>query len=245
MDKFVAYSPSSKKILKIAQLSASLPVNIIILGQTGVGRKLLAAKILPDAKSFNARELEKLISKKLIKLQEYNELIIYDINKVLNKSQFLNELSSVKIVATGFKEDEAYVNTFAVKLEIPPLEEREEDLKELIKQYTKEAKKIYPSTIIPKDINIDISGNGITLKQSIYKSILLKSMNKKEIVDTLYDYFMRDFKDEKSYKELLEIFEIPLLKAAKKVYKSQLQMANRLKINRITLRKKLTKYFGE
>ncbi len=58
-------------------------------------------------------------------------------------------------------------------------------------------------------------------------------------------FFVREFKVERTYKQLLEVFEIPLLKAAKKVYKSQLQMANKLNINRITLRKKLNKYFGE
>ena len=91
---------------------------------------------------------------------------------------------------------------------------------------------------------MDLTGNGITLKQSIYKSILLQSMNKYEVMDTLYDFFVRELKEERTYKTLLEVFEIPLLKASKKVYKSQLQTAKKLNINRITLRKKLNKYFG-
>lgn len=245
MDKFLACSESSKKILKIAQMSSNLPVNVIILGQIGVGRKLLAHEILPNAQSFDARELENSISNDKVDLKQYNNLIIYDINRVLNKTEFLNSLADIKIVATGFHESEDYINQFAVKLEILPLEERKDDLNKLIQFYTQEAKKIYPSTVIPKDIKIDISGNGITLKQSIYKSILLKSMTKQDMVNTLYDFFVRELKDERSYKQLLEMFEVPLLKAARKVFKSQLQMANKLSINRITLRKKLNKYFGE
>ncbi len=245
MNKFISLSPSSKKILKIAQLSSNLPVNIIILGQIGVGRKLLAHEILNDAHSFDARELEKLILDKKIDLEQYSSLIIYDINRVLNKDEFLVSLKGIKLVVTGFLEDEEYIGQFAVKLEIPPLEQREEDLNELIKVYVNEAKKIYRSTIVPKDIKIDISGNGITLKQSIYQSILLKSITKQELMNTLYDFFVKELKNERSYKELLELFEVPLLKAARKVYKSQLQMANILNINRITLRKKLHKYFGE
>ncbi len=245
MEDFIALSPSSKKILKIAQMSSDLPVNVIILGQTGIGRKLLAKKILPNAQSFMAKELEKLIIDNKINLQEYNAIIIYDINKVINKVEFFDKLKSLKIVATGFTEDQDYMNNFAVKLEVPPLEERKEDLDELIQIYTKEAKKIYSSSITSEDIKIDISGNAVTLKQSIYKSVLLKSITKQEMMDTLNDFFIREFKDDRSYKQLLEIFEIPLLKAARKVYKSQLQMANKLNINRITLRKKLNKYFGE
>ncbi|MBD3830017.1 MAG: Fis family transcriptional regulator, partial [Arcobacter sp.] len=47
---------------------------------------------------------------------------------------------------------------------------------------------------------------------------------------------------ENSYKDLSYIFEVPLLKAATKKYKSQVQVAKHLGLNRITLRKKLEIY---
>ncbi len=245
MSKFIALSPSSKKILHIANMSANLPVNILITGEFGVGRKLLANEVFPNLQSFDGRKLEKLILENKINLEEYSAIIVFDINKVLNKIEFLEKLKNIKIVATGFLESQDYINKFAVKIDIPPLEQRKEDLDELIQIYTNEAKKIYPSTTIPKNIHIDISGNAITLKQSIYKSILLKSITKQELMDTLNNFFVQEFKDKRDYKQLLEIFEIPLLQAARKIYKSQVQMANKLNINRITLRKKLHKYFGE
>ena len=188
MEKFIALSPSTKKIIKVAKMASSLPVNVLITGQAGVGRKLLSAYILPNTQSFKANELEKLINSNLIDLEQYKSIIIFDIQKVINKKEFIQKL---------------------------------------------------------KDIKIDLSGNGITLKQSIYKSILLKSISKQEIIDTLYSYFTKELKDGRDYKKLLEIFEIPLLKASRDIFKSQLQMATKLKINRITLRKKLNKYFGE
>ncbi len=245
MENFISKSEASKKVLKIAQMSANLPVNVLILGQIGVGRKLLAKEILPTAQAYDARVFEQLIIEDKIDLKKLNQVILYDINKVLNKSQFLNYLNGIKIVATGFAGADEYFEQFAVKIDILPLEERAEDLEELITYYSNEAKKIYASNITSKDININLSGNGITLKQSIYKSILLKSITKQELKDTLEEFFIKEFKVERSYKQLLEIFEIPLLKASKKVYKSQLQMAKKLNINRITLRKKLNKYFGE
>ena len=62
---------------------------------------------------------------------------------------------------------------------------------------------------------------------------------------SLEQFILNKLKKEYNYKDLLEYFEIPLLKAAKKEYKSQLQMANKLQINRITLRKKIDQYSTE
>jgi DNA-binding NtrC family response regulator len=245
MKKFIALSPSTKKILKVAKMSATLPVNVLITGEAGVGRKLLSSTISPDAQSFKAKELEKLINSNNIDLEQFNTLIVYDIHKVTNQQEFINKLKDIKVVATSFDIVDELNEYFAVKIEIPPLDTRVEDLDELTNIYIKEATKIYSLSILKKDIKRDLSGNGITLKQSIYKSILLKSISKKEMMDTLNNFFLRELKDGKNYKALLEVFEIPLLKASRKIFKSQLQMANNLKINRITLRKKLHKYFGE
>ena len=245
MKKFIALSPSTKKILKVAKMSATLPVNVLITGEAGVGRKLLSSTISPDAQSFKAKELEKLINSNNIDLEQFNTLIVYDIHKVTNKQEFINKLKDIKVVATSFDIVDELNEYFAVKIEIPPLDTRVEDLDELTNIYIKEATKIYSLSILKKDIKRDLTGNGITLKQSIYKSILLKSISKKEMMDTLNNFFLRELKDGKNYKALLEVFEIPLLKASRKIFKSQLQMANNLKINRITLRKKLHKYFGE
>ena len=104
---------------------------------------------------------------------------------------------------------------------------------------------IYNINLSLKNINLDLSGNGVTLKQSIYKSILLQSITTNDMLQTMEMYLTKKLKDGKTYRDLLEIFEVPLLKAAKKVYKSQLQLADKLEINRITLRKKIHQYFGE
>ena len=55
--KFIAKSESSKKLLNIAQMSSSLPVNVIITGETGVGKKILARTILPDVPIFQGKVL--------------------------------------------------------------------------------------------------------------------------------------------------------------------------------------------
>ena len=244
MKKFITNSEISKKILNIAQISSTMPVNIMIIGDIGVGKTLLAQHILPGVNIFDARFLENAIVQNSINLKQYSELIILNIELLLNKKEFLEKLNGIKLVVTSTILVANVEEQFAIKIDIPSLEERPEDLEELIGIYIDEAKKIYDSELDIKDIDIDISENGLSLKKSIYKSVLLKSLSDKDIKNTL-EYFMeKKLDEEKDYKSLLEFFEIPLLNAAKTKFKSQLKMAAKLKINRITLRKKLEQYFG-
>lgn len=242
--KFIAKSEASKKLLNIAQMSSSLPVNIIISGETGVGKKILAQTILPDAPLFDGKVLEESINHKTIDLDQYSELIVNDINGVLNKLEFLENLANIKIVATATFLPSDIESSFAIKIDIPPLTERPEDLEELTRIYLEEANSIYNSNIKLDALNINLEGNGISLKNSIFKNTYLKSMGSDDMKKSLEEFIYNRLDEGYTYKDLLEIFEVPLLKASKKKYKSQLQMANNLQINRITLRKKIDAYFG-
>jgi DNA-binding NtrC family response regulator len=245
MTKFIAASSISQQILKSAKLSADLPINTLIYGQTGVGKKLLAKEILPNALTINGKDLEKLIIAKQIDLATHSEIVIVNVGSVINVEEFFSHLKNIKLVGINLDKNDRFNQYFAIKIEIPSLEERVEDLQELIEIYKQEAMGIYNINLSLKNINLDLSGNGVTLKQSIYKSILLQSITTDDILQTMEMYLTKKLKDGKTYRDLLEIFEVPLLKAAKKVYKSQLQMADKLEINRITLRKKIHQYFGE
>lgn len=242
--KFIAKSEASKKLLNIAQMSSSLPVNIIISGETGVGKKILAQTILPDAPIFDGKILEESINNRTIDLEQYNEMIIKDINGVLNKIEFLENLSNIKIVATATFLPSDIESSFAIKIDIPPLNQRIEDLEELTRIYLEEANSIYNSNIKADSLDINLQQNGISLKNSIFKNTFLQSISSEDMKKSLEDFIFNKLEEGYSYKELLEVFEIPLLKASKKKYKSQLQMANNLQINRITLRKKIDTYFG-
>ncbi len=243
MKKFISLSTSSQNALKIAQISSTLPVNILVTGENGVGKKILIQEIFPNLQVFNGQKLEKMIFHKKINLDSFNTIVIYEIDALINKKDFFEKLRKIRVIATSRKELNEISTFFPVKITIEPLKNRKEDLDELINLYSNDAKKIYNCDIKIDDIKIDISQNGITLKQSIYKSILLKSLTKDELIDTMQDFFTREFENKQTtYKKLLEIFEIAILKSAKKIYKSQLQMALKLGINRITLRKKLEQY---
>ncbi|EQB39845.1 hypothetical protein M947_04510 [Sulfurimonas hongkongensis] len=244
MKNFIALSESSKKALHVAKMSAGLPVNILIYGEVGVGKKTLAKEILQNCESFEALEIEKLILNKQLDIHSFKSLMIFNIDSLINKKQFFQKLKTVRVIATASPNYRDDLNTFPIQIKLESLSKRKEDLEELTSIYINEANKVYFSNKNVADVKIDISKNGVSLKQSIYKSILLNSISKDELMDILYTYFINDLKNKKnSYKDLLEIFEIPLLRASKETYKSQVQMANHLDINRMTLRKKLSSYF--
>jgi len=242
MNNFIAKSQESKKILNIARVSSSLPVNIMIIGDEGVGKELLAYEIIPDGEKFDGRFLEQLITKEKIDLKQYKELIVTNIDYVLNKKEFIQNLDGIKIVATSSTLLSDLDISFAIKIEISPLVNRPEDLEELKNIYFKEAQELYGDNVALDSIELDLSQNAISVKRSIFKNSLLQSLDDNDIKDTIEHYIMGQLNQDKTYKDLLEIFEIPLLRAAKKKFKSQLQMALNLKINRITLRKKLDQY---
>jgi len=245
MKNFIAKSEASKKILNIAQMSANLPVNVLIVGEIGVGKKLLAQEILRNCQIFEAKVLEESIINRTIDMNEYSQIIVLNLELVLNKKEFLSNLEGIKVVATTQYQLSDIEVQFAIKIDISPLIEREEDLQELIYIYSSEAKNIYDIDIDEKNISIDLSKNGISLKQSIYKSIFLKSLQDDDVMEGLESFLLKKLESNSDYRELLKYFDIPLLRAAKTKYKSQLQMANNLHLNRITLRKKIDLYIGD
>jgi DNA-binding NtrC family response regulator len=244
MEKFVAKSEESKKILNIVQVSSHLPVNIVVRGEIGVGKKLLSKEILPNAILIDGRLLEISIINNSINIDQYTELIITDIHQVLNKKEFLENLANIKIVATSKTPIHDIEEQFAIKVDISPLNQRKEDLEEIASIYIKNANEIYNSNISLDTIDLDTSENGITLKKSIYKNTLLHSLDEKDLTQALESFISNKLDENNTYKYFLKIIEIPLLNVAKLKFKSQLQMANKLHLNRITLRKKIEQYFG-
>jgi len=247
MKRFITKSESSQQILKSAKLASTLPVNTLISGEVGVGKKLLAAEILPSSTAIEANELEKLLINNQFDLSAYKTLIVYDLHNVINIEEFLQNLKNIKLVITSQNSHNKFSSFFPIKINILPLKQRKEDLEELKNIYIKEATNIYnlSKKLSLGDIKIDLSKNGYTLKQSIYKSVLLQSITTNEMMNLLQKYLNEQLQDAKTYKELIAIFEIPILKAAKNLFKSQLKMAEKLSINRITLRKKLDMYSKE
>ncbi|MGD9624638.1 MAG: sigma 54-interacting transcriptional regulator [Arcobacter sp.] len=246
MQEYIAKDSISKEILNSAKLLQAVEVNALILGENGVGKKSLAKYILPQSEIYEAKNLQKDIVDDVLTLQ--NEAIIIDkINEITNIDIFLKwiEENSIRIIAISPTENlnQKLKDIFSINLEIPVLSKREEDTKALVNKFSQEASAILDMPLIPlSKLIINISNNSHSLRKSIYFSYLFETIGEHEILMFLEKYISENLYGENSYKDLSYIFEVPLLKAATKKYKSQVQVAKHLGLNRITLRKKLEIY---
>ena len=246
MQEYIAKDSISKEILNSAKLLQAVEVNALILGENGVGKKSLAKYILPRSEIYEAKNLQKDIADEVLLLQ--NEAIIVDkINEITNIDLFLKWIdeNSIRVIAISQTENlnQKIKDIFSINLEIPNLSKREEDTKALINKFSQEASSILDMPLIPQSkLIINISNNTHSLRKSIYFSYLFETIGEHEILMFLEKYISENLSGDNSYKDLSYIFEVPLLKASTKKYKSQVQVAKHLGLNRITLRKKLEIY---
>ncbi len=245
MQEFIAISPVSKELLNSATLIKTLNVNTLIIGNKGNGKKSLASYILPHAKIYKANELQRDINDKVYNLNN-KSIIIENIEELTNIELFLTWVSKneIFVVATTQKQElnSKLKEFFSITLFIPDLENRREDIQALANKFSLEAKEILCAQKKPDKLIMNINQNAISLRKSIYFSYLFDSISENEIMMLLEKFMFNNFEGENSYKDFSYLFEIPILKAAQKKYKSQLQMSKYLGINRITLRKKLDIY---
>lgn len=242
MQEYIAAAPASKEILNSATLLKSLGVNALISGSSGTGKKTLASYILPNTTIYNAKELQQDISDNILSLN--NQSIIIDkIENITNIELFLSWANEhdIRVIATTSKEE---LNTklkdfFSITLFIPNLESRKEDIKPLANKFSNEAMQILGASKKPEKLIINTSQNAISLRKSIYFSYLFESIGENEIMMLLEKFMLDNMHGENAYRDLVYLFEAPLLRASQKKYKSQLQMSRHLGLNRITLRKKL------
>ena len=216
---FLAKSEYLQKIKRLADMAKELKVNAYIWGERGVGKSFLAKYIAPNA-VINPTA------------PTINPVIIedFDKNPVLDfKNNFL--------IATGTEplNKDLLKRYFTMDIEIKPLKDHPEDIEEFIEYFKQQAKE---ELKIDKDISIknpDISENLNSLKKQIYKMYLMPE-NKDEILNLLYEYYL---KNHSTYEEELNDFEKTLFSAMKARYHSKLKISEKLKINRVTLTKKM------
>ena len=246
MQEYIAKASISKEILNSAKLLQAVGVNALILGEMGVGKKSLAKYILPQSEIYEAKQLQKDIADDVLSLN--NDAIIVDkLHEITNIDLFLKliENNSIRVIAISNTENlnQKLKDIFSINLEIPNLSKREEDTKALVTKFSQEASSILEMPLISQSkLIINTSTNTHSLRKSIYFSYLFETIGEHEILMFLEKYISENLKGENSYKDLSYIFEVPLLKASTKKYKSQVQVAKHLGLNRITLRKKLEIY---
>jgi len=240
MHNFTSKSSTIQDIIKGLNLTKSLFVSSIIIGEPHTGKKALISSIFEDLPLVSAKDSD--ILKDAIK--QYDELIITDFEHIQNIPTSLLEDKKIIATANSITNQSFIDNLFAFIYHIPPLKDRTEDIKHLGNLYIKEAKN---KLMIQKEINLDdislnLDQNTKSLQASIYKYVLKHSMDKEDLKESLYNYIYEHIDGNNAYKEFLDIYEEPLIKAGLSKYHSQLKLSSILGINRNTLRKKILEH---
>jgi DNA-binding protein Fis len=240
MQTFITKSQTIQDIIKGLELSKNLFVSSIIIGAPHTGKKSLLRKIFKDTTIISAKDKIQLEST----LESCDEIIITDFELLDNISKY--DLGDKKIIATAnyVHNQELIDDTFAFIYHIPPLIERQDDVKLLASHYLECAKEDLglDSDINTNKIDLDLSNNTKSLKQSIYKYMMIESMSIDDIKSAIYEYLYQNLDGKDGYKEHLHIYEEPLINAGLSRYKSQLKLSSILGINRNTLRKKILEH---
>jgi len=238
---FISSSDASLEALKTANLLKGLPINAFIFGQSGTGKKSLAKYILPDAPVIDASlytELEGALS-------SHKTLIVENFDKIPNYDNFKHLLDKygVRIMAlanTLFNQD-IIDSFFGIKVFLPPLSERPEDVDTLCEYFLQEAKQTLSiqNSVQLNRADIDLSNNAHSVRRHVYMQVQLQDINEAELMSIMQTFLQSRLGGNNDYRNFLYLFEAPLINAGLDKFKTQLQLADKLGLNRNTLRKKI------
>lgn len=238
---FVTASEASIQAFKTATLLKSLTINALIMGEDGVGKRTLASFILPNATVIDSSHHEELLQS----LEISDEIIITNIEHFPNMKTLVDAIKEhkVRVVATSKQSfsNEHIDDIFSVKLDIPPLATRKEDVEELIDLFVKDAVNLFGGErkFDIKNFNPDLSSNANSLRRQVMISYLLQDITDTELMGIMENFLFEKLGSNSDYRNFLYLYEAPLIKAGLAKYKSQLQLSDRLGLNRNTLRKKI------
>lgn len=238
METFFTTSEKIQHIIKSFNLTKTLFVSSIIIGDAHTGKKTLSRYLFPNAMMVSGENQEEV----KLALESYDELIITDFEKLTNPSEC--DFDNKRIIATANYVGNPTIidELFAFIYKMPSLAERPKDIEHLKNIFIQEA---LDTLMIEKNLmdfehlSLDLSQNSKSLKKSIYTYLTKYSMNKKDIEDILYHYLLTHIDGNDAYRQYIGLFEKPLIEAGLKKYGSQLQLSQVLGINRNTLRKKI------
>ncbi len=242
--KFITACEASAQAKKTATLLKTLTVNALITGEVGVGKKTLASFILPDAFIIDASNFDEL----LLSLENSETIIIINLDNSPNIERLLQAIkeSNVRVIATAKDsfEHQAIDELFSVKFNIPPLRERIEDAKELLEQFVADAIALFggSNNFDVSNFKPNLSQNGLSLKRQVMMNYLLQDIKDSELMDIIEQYIYDKLGSNSDYRNFLYLYEVPLIRAGLHKFKSQVRLADKMGLNRNTLRKKIAEH---
>lgn len=247
---FITATDTSKEALKSATLLRKISVNVLIEGGAGVGKKTLASQIVSSSPTYI---YPKEIENQNVNFMELSgrAIIVPHFERIKNFDYLESALKNnkIRLIATSVEpvENRVYERFFTSKIILPSLAERQGDIYPLMECFLKDAKRTFGLDV---DIDLhklkyDISSNCHSLRLSVLFAYIAKTIDEANLQNLLEMYFEDKIGGKNDYRDLLHIFEVPLLRASSDRFKSQLQMSEKLGLNRNTLRKKLQEYQEE
>lgn len=239
---FITVSDASSEAFKTATLLKTLNVNSLITGESGVGKKSIAKYILPNAPILDASHFDEL----LIAIESHREIIISNLENSPNIKRVIDTINAnnIRVIATAKSSFyNQYVDElFSVKFDIPPLSQRLEDITSLIEKFAMEASLLFGANgkFSIKNFKPDLSKNANSLRRQVMVNYLLQDIKDTELMDIIENYLLNKLGSSSDYKNFLYLYEVPLIKAGLVKFKSQLQLSDKLGLNRNTLRKKIS-----
>jgi len=236
---FLSNSPQIDNIVKGFTLTKSLFVSSLLIGDAHTGKKTLIQTLFPNSIYIDANNSEELLSA----LENHEELIIYNFEKIIDIDSLNFENKRIIAIADHIENTIKIEKKFAFIYKMPTLEERE-DIELLVKHFQD---KIQKELMLEHDIILDLkklnlSQNIRSLKASIYKQLMNRTLTGDEIESILFEYLQENMDGNNAYREYLHLYERPLIEAGLLKYKSQLKLSNILGLNRNTLRKKIQEH---
>lgn len=242
---FLTASSASLEAFKTANLLKGLCVNAMIMGERGTGKLTLARTILPSAPIIDGHNFDELLSA----LETHDAIIVHRLDGIANLKRLEETLNKTKtrIIATGgFRfSGEQLENIFSIRLLIPPLAERPEDIALLTDTFIREAQETFGQTdnsLSTNEFVPDVSENALSLRRQVYLQCLLHSVDENNLMNIMEQFLIQRIGGNNDYRTFLHLYEVPLIRAGIKRFKSQLQLSDKLGLNRNTLRKKIAEH---
>lgn len=128
-----------------------------------------------------------------------------------------------------------------MKFDIPSLSHRVEDVEVLVNLFKEEATLLFggEKNLDLKNFKADLSQNAKSLKRQVMVNYLLEDIQDSELMGIIKNYLYDKMGSNSDYRNFLYLYEVPLIQAGLERFKSQLQLSDKLGLNRNTLRKKI------